>query len=82
MVAKETGIDKAKGLSHRPIYRIDIPANRYDLLCAEGLSRALKVFTGVTTPPVYKILPPFNGKHHSITVKPEVSMNFFLLFFF
>ena len=25
-------------------YKIDIPANRYDLLCTEGLSRALRVF--------------------------------------
>lgn len=25
-------------------YKIDIPANRYDILCLEGLSRALKIF--------------------------------------
>lgn len=27
-------------------YKIDIPANRYDLLCVEGLCRALLVFLG------------------------------------
>lgn len=28
------------------MYKIDIPANRYDLLCIEGLARALRVFLG------------------------------------
>ena len=28
------------------VYKIEIPANRYDLLCIEGLSRALRVFLG------------------------------------
>lgn len=27
------------------IFKIDVPANRYDLLCVEGLGRALRVFT-------------------------------------
>jgi phenylalanyl-tRNA synthetase beta chain len=26
------------------VYKIEIPANRYDLLCVEGLGRALSVF--------------------------------------
>jgi phenylalanyl-tRNA synthetase beta chain len=26
------------------VYKIEIPANRYDLLCLEGLSRALSIF--------------------------------------
>ena len=29
-------------------YKIEIPANRYDLLCFEGLTRALNVFLGNT----------------------------------
>jgi phenylalanyl-tRNA synthetase beta chain len=28
------------------VYKIDIPANRYDLLCTEGLCHALQAFTG------------------------------------
>ena len=28
------------------IYKIDIPANRYDMLCLEGIARALNVFNG------------------------------------
>jgi phenylalanyl-tRNA synthetase beta chain len=26
------------------IYKIEVPANRYDLLCIEGLGRALRIF--------------------------------------
>lgn len=28
------------------VYKIEIPANRYDLLCVEGLGRALAVYIG------------------------------------
>ena len=28
----------------KTVYKIDIPANRYDLLCVEGLARALLIF--------------------------------------
>lgn len=34
------------GASTDVVYKIDIPANRYDLLCIEGLARALRVFLG------------------------------------
>lgn len=36
------------------IYKIDIPANRYDLLCLQGISQALNTFRGLTTYPAYK----------------------------
>ncbi|CAM9729927.1 unnamed protein product, partial [Heterosigma akashiwo] len=36
MAAKEKGSGAEKGLSEEIIYKIDIPANRYDLLCLEG----------------------------------------------
>lgn len=26
------------------LYKIDIPANRYDMLCLEGIARALNIF--------------------------------------
>ena len=36
-------------------YKIEIPANRYDLLCFEGLIRALNVFLGNTKQaPIYR----------------------------
>lgn len=37
------------------IYKIDIPANRYDMLCLEGIARALNVFKGRIQPPQYKL---------------------------
>ncbi len=40
------------------IYKIDIPANRYDLLCIEGLVRALRVFKGQQDPPEYRLKEP------------------------
>lgn len=39
-------------------YKIDMPANRYDLLCVEGLSRALRIFLGDMEAPVYTKTEP------------------------
>lgn len=46
MITKEQGEDSqlTAGASEDIIYRIDIPANRYDLLCLEGLVQGLLVF--------------------------------------
>lgn len=43
------------------VYVIAIPANRYDLLCMEGFARALRIFIGLETPPVYKRTVPATG---------------------
>ncbi|KAI9366740.1 hypothetical protein DFJ73DRAFT_805348 [Zopfochytrium polystomum] len=74
MAIKELGADKAKNLSSRSLYRIDIPANRYDLLCAEGITRALRIFLGAQQPPVYRVVKPPNGKRlQQLHVKPETA---------
>jgi phenylalanyl-tRNA synthetase beta chain len=39
------------------LYKIDCPANRYDLLSTEGMATALRVFLGMMTPPRYQLLP-------------------------
>lgn len=44
MIAKEQGSDHGADASEEIIYRIDIPANRYDLLCLEGLVNGILVF--------------------------------------
>ena len=41
--------------SEEVIYKIDIPANRYDMLCLEGIARALNVFKGRIEPPRYSL---------------------------
>jgi phenylalanyl-tRNA synthetase beta chain len=52
---KETGILDLE-LSDEVIYKIDVPANRYDLLCEEGIGRALMIYLGLADIPEYKIL--------------------------
>eukprot|EP01060_Flectonema_neradi_P001221 TRINITY_DN1072_c0_g2_i1.p1 TRINITY_DN1072_c0_g2~~TRINITY_DN1072_c0_g2_i1.p1 ORF type:complete len:606 (+),score=94.76 TRINITY_DN1072_c0_g2_i1:44-1861(+) len=59
--------EKLNELSDEEIYKIDIPANRYDLLCLEGLVSALLVFKG-RKPPVYKI----NKPTLKMVVKPSI----------
>lgn len=44
IISKEQGDSKASGASDVILYKIDVPANRYDLLCIEGLVRGLQVF--------------------------------------
>lgn len=46
MLMKEQGDQAGAGVSEEILYRIDIPANRYDLLCLEGLVDGLLVFQG------------------------------------
>jgi|UniRef100_A0ACD5XND2 phenylalanyl-tRNA synthetase beta chain len=40
------------------IYKIEVAANRYDLLCLEGIARSLRIFTGTEATPVFKISSP------------------------
>ncbi|KAL3101176.1 hypothetical protein niasHS_001636 [Heterodera schachtii] len=53
------------------VYKIEIPANRYDLLCVEGLARALLIFQNKITPPVYSLTNP--PKTQKIVVDQSVS---------
>ncbi|BEJ18163.1 hypothetical protein CspHIS471_0704400 [Cutaneotrichosporon sp. HIS471] len=41
-----------------PQLKIEIPANRYDLLCSEGLARSLRVFLGREAPTYYTLAKP------------------------
>jgi phenylalanyl-tRNA synthetase beta chain len=44
------------------VYKIEIPANRYDLLCVEGIARALRVFLQIDPAgPVFVVAPPASG---------------------
>lgn len=44
-------------LSDEVIYKIEIPANRYDLLCLEGLVDALRVYLGKAQMPSVTVTP-------------------------
>ncbi|KAI8099700.1 beta subunit of phenylalanyl-tRNA synthetase [Halteromyces radiatus] len=70
---EDTSEDTSDSAPERPLLKIDIPANRYDLLCEEGIGRALKVFEGKAKPPVYRVIKPANGKLEQLIVKPETA---------
>ncbi|CCW64698.1 unnamed protein product [Phytomonas sp. EM1] len=57
--------------SEEVIYKIDTPANRYDLLSAEGMCTALKVFLGFMPMPRYQVLHRGNPLYH-MTVEKSV----------
>ncbi|KAJ3308429.1 hypothetical protein HDV04_001233 [Boothiomyces sp. JEL0838] len=56
---------------NRKIYRIDIPANRYDMLCVEGIARAIRTYLEIERPPVYKVTKP--AKMHQLHVGKETA---------
>lgn len=62
IISREQGDDKAEGASDVVLYKIDVPANRYDLLCLEGLVRGLQVFKDKMEAPRYKRVSPANGE--------------------
>merc|ERR1711871_103948 len=72
MIANEQGADKATDADDSVIYKIDIPANRPDLLCMEGIARALKVFLGKAPRPEFKVVTPDSPL--VMTVTPETGM--------
>eukprot|EP00892_Ulva_mutabilis_P000903 jgi/Ulvmu1/10813/UM069_0049.1 len=58
LLRKERGAAAgAAGASEDVIYKIDIPANRYDMLCLEGIARALNIFLGRDPAPTYAVVP-------------------------
>lgn len=71
MVVREKGEQAAEGLSDDVVYKIDVPANRYDILCLEGIARALRIFLQMEPVPKYNVIQP--SKKIQMFVKPEVA---------
>lgn len=68
MLTKEQGdVASAREASDEKIYRIDIPANRYDLLCLEGLVSGLMVFQKKMEQPKYQRVEPANLEKMTVT---------------
>jgi phenylalanyl-tRNA synthetase beta chain len=66
---KSLGHDSVSSdLSPEDHYKIDVCANRYDLLCLEGLTRALSIYYGHMKNPVYKTVKP--AKMERMVVEP------------
>lgn len=69
MITKEQGeVEAAKDASEEVIYRIDIPANRYDLLCLEGLVLGLQVFLGKIPFPKFTKVDPIGGSAQKMVI--------------
>ena len=65
-----TGIASAskQGLSDEVIYKLEVAANRYDMLSVEGISRTIGIFLGTLPIPEYKVISPVE----SLTVTRNV----------
>lgn len=71
-MTKEQGdVASAQDASEEVIYRIDIPANRYDLLCLEGLVNGLMVFQKKTNQPKYERVEPAHMHKMSVTAATQ-----------
>ena len=55
--------------------KIEIPANRYDMLCFEGIALNLKVFLGKEKLPKWQVTPPKDGQLQELHIKPEVRLS-------
>ncbi|KAK9744186.1 B3/4 domain [Popillia japonica] len=76
MIVKEQGEDSnlSADASEDIIYRIDIPANRYDLLCLEGLFLGLLIFLKKILPPIYKTVKPLEGCSQQLIIQPNTAL--------
>ncbi|CAG9818204.1 unnamed protein product [Phaedon cochleariae] len=75
MITKEQGEDSSltSTASEDIIYRIDIPANRYDLLCLEGLVQGLNVFMGKAPAPNFRAIKPIEGATERLIIKADTT---------
>uniref|UniRef100_A0AAX7U4U9 Phenylalanine--tRNA ligase beta subunit n=1 Tax=Astatotilapia calliptera TaxID=8154 RepID=A0AAX7U4U9_ASTCA len=71
IISREQGDTKASGASDVILYKIDVPANRYDLLCLEGLVRGLQVFKNKLEVPRYKRVSPLSGEPQKLIITKE-----------
>jgi len=55
-------------------YKIEVGANRYDLLCLEGLVRNLLIFQNKMKVPRYKALAPPSGQQQKLTIDASTSV--------
>lgn len=57
------------GVQEKPQLKIEVAANRYDMLCFEGIARALNIYLGRRSLPKYRLLK--SERLEQIIVKPE-----------
>ncbi|KAG4942748.1 hypothetical protein JHK82_046938 [Glycine max] len=75
IVRKEKHLDEEEAdEDEEVIYKIEVPANRYDLLCLEGLAQALRVFCEFQEIPTYRLSNISKDAIQKMHVKPETSL--------
>ncbi|KAI6091809.1 phenylalanyl-tRNA synthetase beta chain [Hypoxylon rubiginosum] len=61
------------GVQEPPQLKIEIPANRYDMLCFEGIALMLNIFRGKQPTPNFRLAQPANGNLQTITVLEDTT---------
>ena len=67
--AKKPKKEVISAFGMKEAYKIEVAANRYDMLCLEGIAAALKCYLEIQSLPEYKIVTP--AEPFKIIVKPE-----------
>lgn len=73
IMRKEKHLDEESDGDEEVIYKIEVPANRYDLLCLEGIAQALRIFNGQQEIPTYKLANISTKSMLKMHVKAETS---------
>ncbi|KXJ94406.1 phenylalanyl-tRNA synthetase [Microdochium bolleyi] len=61
------------GEQEPPQLKIEIPANRYDMLCFEGIALMLKIFLQKQETPKFRLVEPASGQLQTITVSEDTT---------
>ncbi|KAJ4993857.1 Phenylalanine-tRNA ligase beta subunit [Stagonosporopsis vannaccii] len=64
---------KPEDQAQPPQLKIEIPANRYDMLCFEGIALNLKVFLEKEKLPKWQVTSPKDGQLQELHIKPETA---------
>lgn len=70
---EDTEDEPTRPADERPELKIEVPANRSDLLCFEGLARSLNIFCGKEDAPTYRVLDIPEDRMEYITVAKETA---------
>ncbi|XP_058213400.1 phenylalanine--tRNA ligase beta subunit, cytoplasmic-like [Rhododendron vialii] len=74
IIRKEKHLEEDSTEDEEVIYKIEVAANRYDLLCLEGLAQALRIFVGIDPIPKYTLRSIRSESMLKMHVKPETSL--------
>ncbi|KAI0431797.1 phenylalanyl-tRNA synthetase [Xylaria sp. FL1042] len=76
---EDTEDDPSRPADEKPQLKIEVPANRSDLLCFEGLARSLNIFRGKQSAPTYKVLDlPEDRMQHVVVAKETADVRPFI----